>query len=164
MRRMLIATVVSFTAAALSGCAGYRLTPITPDQARCDRDSQPEGYVFYAPKPYLLGLGKTGDSGTVFEFEVVYLPDQSKPYRFTRYELFAKSDLNITFEDGWKFTGAESKTDSTPALTALAGLANAALPGIFADRGKPADVLLWEINTDGSGDVLDLVYPASARP
>lgn len=181
---------------ALAGCAGYKLTPISTDQVRkAHEDSGPEGYIFYAPQAYLLGvlrpdkaseLFKAQVSGTpqpdmqedpklagqdprttalvaateAYDFRIVYLPDTTRPYRFTRYEFFAKSELKLVFEDGWKLTGAESKTDSTAALTALVELAKGGvgiLGGEATGKGLPG-VVLYRIDT-GSKPALAQVFP-----
>ncbi|MEK6702330.1 MAG: hypothetical protein AABZ53_08710 [Planctomycetota bacterium] len=153
MRPLYFAVITSMAvSASLSGCAGYSLTPLATDA----HDPSKEGYVFYAPAPFLMGTLKSPPAAAgektapaSYDFKIVYLPDRSRPYRFTRYECLAKSDLKITFTDGWLFTGAESSTDSTQALTAIVDLAKlaagAALPG-----AAPAGVLLWRIDVNGA--------------
>ncbi len=106
---------------AAGGCAGYKLTAISPQDAD-DAHLQgrnTEGYTFYEPAVYIVvGPVETGKP-TV---QVFTLPDYERPYRFTRYEFLAKSELEIAFEEGWRFTGAKSSTDSTAVPAAIVSL------------------------------------------
>ncbi len=111
----------------LSGCAGYKIRAVDPANIH---EPGKEGYVFHAPAPFLEErkiTAKVDDVETVtYEYKIVYLPDMERPYRFTQYEFLAKSELKIAFEEGWKWTGAESKTDSTAVPSALVELAKSA--------------------------------------
>lgn len=144
----------------LTGCAGYRLEPTTPeDAAAVHRSSQTkEGYIFYEPHPYVMGTlkgSKADDKGTSaeYDFQLVYLPDYDRPYRFTRYETLAKNDLKITFANGWMFTGAESSTDSTAALSAIADLIKAGIAAMNVGAGQaPEPVILYRLEYGSSKD------------
>lgn len=165
MSRGLVGVV---TCALLTGCAGYNLKPIAPGSST--HNPSREGYVFYAPAPFLMGTLKApapaagggggaaaGAAAVQYDFKIVYLPDSARPYRFTRYEFLAKSNLKITFADGWLFTGAESSTDTTQALTALVdllelgkGIATAAL-----NENQPLPtILLYRIDINGNDAAL----------
>jgi hypothetical protein len=137
----------------LTGCAGYHLTPLSPDVAAQMHDTgkeHKEGYIFYAPQPFLLG--NPNQQGN-YEFKLIYLPDYARPYRFTQYEFFAKSDLKIAFEDGWKFTGADSKVDTTAALSSLVELAKGAIK--TASTTKPSPVL-YRVEWDSTAKKMKL--------
>lgn len=138
-----ISIPVALSAVVLGGCAGYKLDPISPEEARTNhtRDKTTEGYVFYEPQPFIFGTLKginretkpspNGDVTVVnaeYVYEIKYFKDYERPYRFTRQEFLAKNDLKITFQDGWMFTGAESSTDTTGVVTSLVDLANSMIP------------------------------------
>ncbi|MEO1009569.1 MAG: hypothetical protein AAFX79_13485 [Planctomycetota bacterium] len=148
MRNSLLLGLYSVTF--LCSCAGYKISPLAPDQLDEWGNDQDDGYIFYEPELFLIARMRsesiqklednleTQDKSLLldtYELEVIYLPDYSRPYRFSQYEFFAKSELKITFENGWMFTGAESKTDTTAILDLLAAALQAAP---FTDRG--ADV------------------------
>ncbi len=137
-------STVAGAALALAGCASYDLTPITIDDVH--NPDFGEGYVFHAPAPYLIEIGG--------KHKIVYLPDFDRPYRFTRHEFLAKSELDVRFEDGWRFAGASSKTDSTAALSSLASLAGSL--GIRAADG-PETTRIYRIRS-GRTPFLKLVY------
>lgn len=145
----------------LVGCADYNLTPISMDEAQHAHNGPgvKEGYIFYAPKPYLVGTyqGLSEDTEEpIYKFELRYLPDYSKPFRFTRNVFLSKFDLDIAFEDGWQFTGAKSKSDTTAALAELVKLAEAGAKFIPLDEdpsGKKAtpQFIFFEITADSQG-------------
>jgi len=149
-------TVGVISCSFLTGCAGYRVIPITPSEARSVHSGKSEhGYIFHAPAPYLFGKLKNtaslADGLTLedaYDFEIVYLPDYERPFRFKQYEFLAKSELKIAFEDGWKFTGAESKTDTTGALDAIVELAKTAAGplGAAADQDELPKNVLFRID------------------
>lgn len=161
LRPMLFAATL--TAAALTGCAGYNLRPITTGETSIESwggkgvDGRPakEGYIFYAPHPFLLLTPQPVPANMQppkkphYSASIVYLPDFQRPYRFTRYTLLAKSDLNINFKDGWMFTGAESKTDTTAFTSGLVDLAKSAV-GILSQEDRTDDTLpkLFRIDFD----------------
>lgn len=184
----------------LCGCAGYKLTPIPPSvaaNAHAEGSTPPrEGYIFYAPRAYLLGTLRSGSANSratangrtatpppgfaedpaapktsddraqpgpassagasaatlySYDFQVIYLPDYGRPFRFTSYEFLAKSELNISFKDGWMFTGAESSVDSTVALGHVVELAKAAAGLLLSDSQDtpPDSMILYELTHEG---------------
>ena len=153
----------------VTGCAGYKLQPITPQQASDSHKTAgaKEGYIFYEPAPYLMGgLVAKGTDGKPdqYKFDLVYLPDYTRPYRFTRYEVLAKSNLKIAFENGWKFTGAESSTDSTAAFAALVDLAKSTVAALDRPAGaEPDPIVLYRIDLRADSPQLTKVSFPKAR-
>jgi len=127
MSRVLIVCVIF---ALVPGCAGYRLTPVTPREAKAaHKRPDREGYIFHAPAPY----------------------------RFTRYEFLAQSSLDITLQEGWRFDGAKSTSDSTATVAALAEVAGSILAMREAEAA-PADLIIFRINPS-ERPALTQVYP-----
>ncbi len=157
----------------VTGCAGYKLTPISPGEAssaHCEGREGKEGYIFHAPQPFLMGTLKPGTTpseadGSVsaaYDFQIVYLPDYERPYRFTRYEFLAKSDVSTTFQNGWMLTGAESKTDTTAAVSSLVDFVKAVADIVplsgDGDASTLPGVVLYRIDTSRTPP-LELVFP-----
>jgi hypothetical protein len=155
MSRVLIVCVIF---ALVPGCAGYRLTPMTPEGAN-EAHTRPdrEGYIFNAPAPFLIGSRVVKDGVSTYDFKIVYLPDYKRPYRFTRYEFLAQSSLDITFQEGWRFDGAKSTSDSTATVAALAEVAGSILAMREAEAA-PADLVIFRINPS-ERPALQQVYP-----
>lgn len=149
-----IVSLLSLATITLGGCAGYRLTPLersvdTGGAAGSVHTPGTEGYVFYAPSPYLLGtLQGTKDGNPGYDYKIIFLPDYDRPYRFTRFNTLAQSDLKISFAEGWMFTGAESSVDTT----ALLGLATALVEKLpFAPTASSPAVVLYRLEWDEKG-------------
>lgn len=155
MRRA-IAFVLITQALSLAGCAGYKLTPVSRSAVEAAHaHGGPEGYIVYAPQPFLLATinapvkdDKGVTSPPTYKFEIIHLPNFDRPYRFTRHEFLAKSEVDFKLENGWMFAGAKSWSDSTAALTALAGLAETALglSSLNAEGAPPPAAVLFRIN------------------
>lgn len=150
-----------------AGCAGYKLKPISPAEAKRSHEEgskSNEGYIFHAPQPFLLGTLKELDGGKspTYDFKLIYLPDYNRPFRFTRYEFLAKSDLDVTFTDGWQFTNAKSTTDTTAAFSTLVDLAKGVVGTLDATKPLPP-IILFRIDTSAE-PILQWRSPPSFRP
>lgn len=172
---MLRIVVTGIVVMMLSGCAGYRLNPISQTELQSLWNDQggrraEEGYIIYEPAPFLIGTLKEQAANqpyvlaSDYTFKIEYLPDHSRPYRFTQYEVLAKSELKVTFANGWQFTGAESKTDSTAALTALVELAKTISPMDMRQNVREApSLVMFRIVVNGAQTTLQPVTLPTAR-
>ena len=118
------------------------------------------------------GKRQAGPEGTVYAYQIVYLPDQCSLYGLRVARGIGTLDSRIELEDGWKFTGTQIETDTKTPETiealgkpiselgkALAGaLASGARVGAttlvrkdgdaLADEGpEGADVALYDLFT-----------------
>lgn len=90
--------------ATMAGCAGYSIV----------RDGDGDGYDVYAPAPYLLMVTSEGQDGKkVTQATVEWLPDYSKRYRISSWNVFGKADFAFEIAHGWQLTSIEDKSDNT---------------------------------------------------
>ena len=138
----------------LAGCAGYSVR---------DEATGREGYVVYEPWPYVL-MSEVKDG---YKFEVVYLPNRSRPFRVRSWAGFGKADFEFTFEQGWKFTGLKDKSENTAVLEAMSGLLTPLITAKALAPGEPKveqpKVFLYRLDFDNCGRVCGLT-PVTASP
>lgn len=117
----------------LSGCAYYKITPISANEtAGWTKGTPPksEGYMIYQPELYFSatvtvettkddkGKEQTKENVSVTP---LYLPNYQKPYRVTTHNFLAKADFAFEFENGWKLTKLSDKSDNSTIANTLAG-------------------------------------------
>lgn len=136
----------------LSGCAYYKITPISAKESSGWAKGIPpksEGYVIYQPELYFSatvtvettkddkGKEQTKENVSVTP---LYLPNYQKPYRVTTHNFLAKADFAFEFENGWKLTKLSDKTDNSTIANTLAGelktMLSVAGLSIAAEGGK----------------------------
>jgi hypothetical protein len=67
--------------------------------------------------------------------EIVFLPDYCEQYAIRMDSQFASVDANITFSDGWKLLGLDSKADSTQIVAKMLEVVAAVKSGGVAAAG-----------------------------
>ena len=118
---------VSLAALLTSGCAWYKIQPISADSLNGwgKTNCLPEGYIFYQPELYFSATIVTESTGSTSKQNVtvtpIWLPNYQKPYRVTTHNILAKADFTFNFENGWKLTSIADKGDSSTVANTLAG-------------------------------------------
>ena len=118
---------VSLAALLTSGCAWYKIQPISADSLNSwgKTNGPAEGYIFYQPELYFSATIVTESTGSTTKQTVtvtpVWLPNCQKPYRVTTHNFLAKADFTFNFENGWKLTQIADKGDNSTVANSLAG-------------------------------------------
>jgi hypothetical protein len=172
----------------LTGCARYDITPIPASEVSCWGRSAKSGYIIYQPELYFAVNIKAGakdatdtkkdkdgerskttrETNAEVSVTPVYLPNYRKPYRVTTCTFLAKADFSFTFDDGWKLSKLEDKSDSSGVVSALAGqLKDILVTALARGTNQPAassvdrQVILYRPEYDSGGVVTNFI-PVSA--
>ncbi len=119
--------LVSLLACLTSGCAWYKIQPISANSLNHwgKTNSLPEGYIFYQPELYFAVTIVTDSAGPAGKPNItvtpLWLPNYQKPYRLTTHNFLAKADFAFNFENGWKLTQITNKGDNSTVANTLAG-------------------------------------------
>ncbi|GLH69282.1 hypothetical protein GETHPA_08150 [Geothrix rubra] len=127
------------------GCAGVKITPISPQRALAlhQTEANESGYVVYEPmvvveitsKEVCLKKDKDGKctesivqctAGAPF-----VLPDYRKPYLVDVKSGFGKSGADITITDGWRLGNIKDNSDNTAVLGSVQKLLEGNLSGLL---------------------------------
>ena len=169
--------VVLLTLTFLSnGCAWYSIRPI-PASATTTGEwgrHSSDGYIFYQPELYFsASIDSIRSAGSARAQSVtvtpVYLPNYCKPYRLTTHSVFAKSDLEFQFQNGWALTQIADKSDNATMADALAlqlkTVLAAGMSGVVCGSTNEASahrVILYHPRFDLRTGILDGFDPVDA--
>jgi hypothetical protein len=124
---------VSLAALLTSGCAWYKIQPISADSLNGwgKTNCLAEGYIFYQPELYFLATIVTEFTDPASKQNImvtpIWLPNYQKPYRVTTHNILAKADFTFNFENGWKLTSIADKGDNSTVANTLASQLTTAL-------------------------------------
>jgi hypothetical protein len=140
-----VIAVVLVLSVTLAGCAGvdYKTAPsFIPPKADV------QGIVYYESAPFLLVY--PDGKGTV-NWQVIYLPDQTKKRIAVPHNLVSTLNITLNFENG-VLTEADVAADTTALVKAVGTAVQSALPLLLAAASQApvqAKVYLFRINVDG---------------
>ena len=124
---------VSLAVLLTSGCAWYKIQPISADSLNGwgKTNCLAEGYIFYQPELYFLATIVTEFTDPASKQNItvtpIWLPNYQKPYRVTTHNILAKADFTFNFENGWKLTSIADKGDNSTVANTLASQLTTAL-------------------------------------
>lgn len=134
--------------AALAGCSGVDIRPISPAFEERAHGGEPSasGYVVYGPMVVVeiavreVCVAKT-DKGACTEQEVrcaagapFVLPDLDKPFLVDVRNGFGKAGVDLTIADGWRLAGLKDNSDNTAILGAIEKIALARMADTTARK------------------------------
>jgi hypothetical protein len=129
--------VLSF---ALSGCADFTVTRVTPGNA-----NYVKGVRYYLPKPFLLAVPQS--NGTV-QVSVVYLPDTSKEYAIDSSSgLFSSYSVQALTDPSGILTGVQYSADTTAVGAQAAATAGAVVAQVYNYRAAQASAVQTQVNS-----------------
>ena len=160
--------------AALGGCAGVSIDPISADKAgkAHSQDGAVKGYIVYGAM-IVMQIGETevctqrGNDGKCTANKTVctvgtptVLPDYSKPYSVDIRSGLGKAGVEVQIADGWRLSGVKDASDNTALLSFLeknifktesvtkstaAGPCGALEPGLYQWTGQKKALIRLEI-------------------
>ena len=131
------------------GCAQVRVR--TLDSAGGKRA---EGVRFYRPWPYLLVTVETGEKGSQFKNQVIYLPKTDEPFVAEVSPGWGTANGTVKLQDGWNLVELGAATDSKipDTITAVSGLIPA-VAGLIkftgVDEAVAPGLYRFEFSEDG---------------
>jgi len=130
MQRIL---AVLIALAALAGCAGLDIRPLTPEQAAAAHaGGGQQGYIVYAPMT-VIELGDKDGCRVGAPFQ---LPDYSRPYLVRSRAGLGRSGVDVSISNGWMLGGIKDTSDNGVLLDAAASVLRARSAG--GGEGAPA--------------------------
>ena len=143
-----------------TACASYKIERVAPVDDQGWSEGETEGYLFYAPEPYLRVVSTPasadGKVAAKVEAAIVWLPNRRRTYRVTTSNFLAKADLQFAFEEGWMMTSIVDKGDNTTVVDSLLG----AVGEIAPLTGAEPSVALYRFEFGEDGVVSGLVRVA----
>jgi hypothetical protein len=143
---------VSLAALLTSGCAWYKIQPISADSLNGwgKTNCLPTGYIFYQPELYFSATIVTESTSSTNKQNItvtpLWLPNYEKPYRVTTHNFLAKADFTFNFENGWKLTQIADKGDNSTVANTLAGQLTTGLKaagvGLTANNQTPKTLVI----------------------